>query len=139
MQEIDYTWTLVYPEGHKLFRWEARPSGRPWETLLLYRWTPDKAGGHSVEHREARHSGRPCIRMYMYIYLGSQSRLEAPVVHMREAHLSGRPCVNYSVIQKEARLHGRPYSLEGGSPTSREAHHPGLRMHGDQSTLEAVV
>ena len=56
-----------------------------------------------------------------------------------EARQSGRPVDNYTIIYLDAGLCRRPYCIQLGSPTLREAHYQDLHMHGSRSMPEALL
>ena len=57
----------------------------------------------------------------------------------REARLSGRPGDKNMLGYTEAGLCRKPYCIQLGSPTMREAHHRDLYTHGSRSMPEAIL
>ena len=120
LQGSTYTWKPVYAGGLIVSIREGRQSGRP----------GDK---HTVKYMEAGPGLRPCG-----IHLGTLCDAGGPlveftytwklvyagglIVYLREARQSGRPGDKYTVKYVEAGAGRRPYDIQMGSPTMREAH-----------------
>ena len=80
---------------------------------------PVYAGGPTVSIREARQSGRPCDKSTVIKW--KPVHAGGPIVNNWEARQCGRP-TRKIYVDVEAGLCRRPYCIQLGSPTMREAH-----------------
>ena len=86
---------------------------------------------------EARQRGRPTTRIYIHMEAGLMQ--EALLYVEGKPDKAGGPCGTYTVRYMEASPCRRPYCIQLGSPTMREAHYKDLHTHGSRSMPEALL
>ena len=93
------------------------------EGILYTTGKPDTVGGPL--------QGSTCARKPVYV--------EGLIIGLRGVRQSGRPYAQYTVIHMDAGLCRRPYCIQLGSPTLREARYQDLHIHGSRSMPEALL
>ena len=116
---------------------EARQSGRPGGFIHS-----KIHGGRSMPEAVLNTTGKPTMREAHHRdphTHGSQSLPEAILFAHGKPDRAGGLVMKYTVRYTEAGLCRRPYCIQLGSPTMREAHSKDQHRHGRRSRPEAIL